>query len=378
MRQGLLILAALCLAAPAAAQDDEEDTDKKKAGDAPQGSLDAGEDPGETERVERGPYSPTAGARKVTRKGDDKAEAEPERARAPRKKVQIFGEVVYGWGGAPIAGPGSDRSTGDASGFVLMAGASYDFSPKFTLGLRVPWTTASFDERVGEPGTGALDANAFGAPELRAEYRIGLGKRTDLPIGLGVGIPVAQGNPDFTSGDNAAEQQAATNMFADAVTGWRDGELFMPERLPIVPFVGITYEGEKLDVRAFTKLVLAPDLGTEIRQPEEVSGSTVIGTYEAAGMALRSVTGAGVAYWFLDSPRLSGGLDAWAVVNAVEPVEFESRSASGPSPFQFVIEPKLAAMFGPVRPSLGYVLPIGGRLSDTDAQGLRLRLDIGF
>ena len=87
---------------------------------------------------------------------------------------------------APIAGPGNDDTTGDATGFVLMAGGSYDFSPKFTLGLRVPWTTASFDERVGEPGTSGLGANAFGSPELMAEYRVALGKRTDLPIGLGV------------------------------------------------------------------------------------------------------------------------------------------------------------------------------------------------
>jgi len=396
MRQGLFILAVLLLSAHAVAQDDEEKGDKKKKKedaaaqddeekggkkkkkgkeeeDTAQGpSMDTGEDPTDAEHVERGPYSPTAGAKKAKVGKDDGKEEPQEKPRPARKKLQLFGEAVIGWGSAPTPGPGNDQTTEDAFGFVLMAGASYDLSPRFTLGLRVPWTTASFDQASGESQSG----QALGNPELMAEYRVKLGARADLPLGLGVGIPVAQGNADLTGTDTAGRRQWAVNLFADAVTGWHDGELFLPQRLPIVPFVGIVYEGENLDVDAYTKLVLAPNLSTEISQPNDPTG---LGTYEANGMALRSVTGAGAAYWFLESPRISAGLDAWAVINAVEPVTFESASgATGPSAFQFVIEPRLAAMFGAVRPSVGYIWPIGGRLSDDGAQGIRLRLDIGF
>jgi hypothetical protein len=307
---------------------------------------------------------------------DDEADEEKaEVRRAARKKLQLFGEAVIGWGAAPVQGAGNDETTGDASGFVLMVGGSYDLSPKLTLGLRVPWTTADFDNRFFQANTPGLSAQALGSPELMVEYRVSLGPRTDLPVGLGVGIPVAQGDPDIGSLDTAGHQQLAVNLFADAVTGWRDGELFMPKRLPIVPFVGITYEGERLDLRAYTKLVLGVNLGQEIttQKPDWR------GTYEISGMALRSVTGGGAAYWFLEKPRLSAGLDAWAVINAIEPLEFtSSEGAAGPSAFQFVVEPRLAAMFGPVRPSVGYVLPLGGRLSDSGAQGIRLRVDIGF
>jgi hypothetical protein len=395
MRQGLFILAVLLFAAHAAAQDDEEQGAKKKKKedaaaqdekgdkkkkkgkdeeeDKAQGpSMDTGAEPSETERTERGPYSPTAAAQK-TKVGKGEAKEEPqEKPRPARKKLQLFGEAVIGWGSAPIPGPGNDRTTEDAFGFVFMAGASYDVSPRFTLGLRVPWTTASFDQANG----GSLSSQALGHPELSAEYRVKLGARADLPIGLGVGIPVAQGNADRTGTDTAGLRQWDVNLFADAVTGWHDGELFVAQHLPIVPFVGVVYEGENLDLDAYTKLVLAPNLSTKISQPNDPNN---LGTFEANGMALRSVTGGGAAYWFLESPRISAGLDAWAVINAVEPVSFKSASgAAGPSAFQFVIEPRLAAMFGPARPSVGYIWPIGGRLSDAGAQGIRLRLDIGF
>src|SRR5215208_1603058 len=112
MRQGLLVFAALLLAASAAAQQDEEHGDaKKKGADAPQGSLDSGEDPVESERVERGPFSPTGGTGKVKAGKEDAAdEKKADKRRAARKKLQVFGEVIIGWGAAPIAGLGNNQT----------------------------------------------------------------------------------------------------------------------------------------------------------------------------------------------------------------------------------------------------------------------------
>ena len=72
--------------------------------------------------------------------------------------------------------------------------------PNISAGLRIPITTAT----VKQPNGKNLSSTAFGAPELFAEYRLALSPLTSIPLTFGVGIPVAQGTPDQTSGDTAA------------------------------------------------------------------------------------------------------------------------------------------------------------------------------
>ena len=51
------------------------------------------------------------------------------------------------------------------------------------------------------------------------EYRVSLNRLTTIPIIFGVGIPVAQGNPDQTGTDTTGHQQAYVNSLADATSG---------------------------------------------------------------------------------------------------------------------------------------------------------------
>jgi hypothetical protein len=397
MRHGLwaLLLVLFAAAQAVAQEDDEEQKPKQKQKQKPKGDdegeekegeqkeggagmMDEGEDPAEKEGAEKGPYSPTGETGDVKEvKEVKRAEKKAEARREARKKLQIFGEAVIGWGGAPVPGPGHDDTTEDAFGVSFLVGGSYDFSPKVSVGLRVPWSTASFDVT---PNT-TESSQALGLPELFLEYRLSLGANSDLPIGLGVGVPIAQGNQDFTSSDNPGKRQYAVNLFADATRGWRDGELFLADRITVTPQVGLRHYAGPLEIGAFTKLVIAPNIGDELTNPDfynDPAGSVVVGTVALNSVALRSVTGAGVSYEFLQSPRLFAGLDVWAVVYAIEPVEFEPAGGSGPNRFQFVGEPRLGAVFGPLKPSIGYIKPLGGRLGDADAQGIRIRAEVGF
>jgi hypothetical protein len=101
------------------------------------------------------------------------------------------------------------------------------------------------------------------------------------------------------------------------------------------------------------------------------------GTYEANGFALREVTSLGATYNFLDSPIFWGGLDFSLVINPIQTFDFEPNAdVNSPSIFQAVLEPRLGARFKRFEPSLGYIAPLGGRLSDAGVGGIRLRLDV--
>jgi hypothetical protein len=244
----------------------------------------------------------------------------------------------------------------------------------FTLGLRVPWSTASVD-RVTRAG--ADSSMAFGSPEILAEYRHSISELWTLPILFGVGVPLAQGDPDpsqSTPVNDAAK--ARVGLLIDAATGWRDGELYAPKRLPLVLGVGVQHQRNAFEFHAYTKLVAGINLGTEIRNPLEF-GPAQQGSLKLHSVSLRDVTLAGIRYDFLNKPVLWVGADLWVVYNAIEPIKFES-SATPPSPFQLVGEPRLGAAFGKVRPSLGFIYPFGGRLADAGIMGFRAHVDFAF
>ena len=346
--------------------------DAKKSG---AGMMDSN-DPVDKETSDEGPFAPKHKSEEGE-EGETKAkgatpasEAHEEVRRSPRAKVGVFGNVVVGFGRPVEPGPGEDDAlTNKGTSFTFMVGGHYDVSPQFTLGLRVPWTTASQRQLDGSYAS----SQALGAPELMGEYRVTLSPRTDLPIDFGLGIPVAQGNYDQVNGV-AQYRQTMVNDFADAASGFRDGELFGPKRLPLVFGVGIDYQRRELSLHAGTKFVAGFKVGGAANYLPNT-----FGTFELKSVTFRNVTSAGIGYQFLAKPALSGMLDSWVVTNAINNVEFKSNAgATGPSRVQVVFEPRLAARFGKIAPSLGYIFPISGRLADNHTSGLELHCDVAF
>ncbi|MEO8906070.1 MAG: hypothetical protein ABI627_31490 [Polyangiaceae bacterium] len=331
-------------------------------------------DPVEKEKSDEGPFAPKGATGELKKDEEHKQQAENVTAAPPEKPevrdpVGVFGSVVIGFGKAPEAGPGTTSATGTAAGATFIVGGHYDVSPDLTLGLRIPWSVASIRQADGSNAS----ANALGAPELMAEYRVTLSPRTQLPVSFGLGVPVAQGNYDTVTGQ-AAYRQTQVNEFSDATSGYRDPELFGPKRLPLIAGVGVAYKKHALDLHAATKFVFGVKVGGQ--QARELDGT---GTYALKPLTFRNVTSAGVAYRFLEKPALAGALDSWIAYNAINAEEFTSSDgASGPTRIQVVFEPHLVARFGKISPSLGYIFPIGGRLADNTTSGLELHCDVAF
>jgi hypothetical protein len=291
--------------------------------------------------------------------------AEVTKTRA-RDNVGVFGNVLFGFGKAPEPGPAANITTGQTTSATFMVGGHYDLSPEFTLALRLPWTVGSARQIDGSHAT----STALGTPELLAEYRVTLSPFTRLPLFVGLGVPVAQGNYDTAD----SVRQTQLNDVADAASGYRDPELFGPKRLPIIVGGGIDYERKALSLHAATKFVAGVKVGGKLGNSRDASG-----VYELKSVSFRNVTAGGIAYRVLEKPQLFVALDSWFAISAINPVEYESdQGAAKPTRFQMVFEPRVGARFGKITPSVGYIFPIGGRLADSSVSGLELHCDVAF
>jgi hypothetical protein len=327
-------------------------------------------DPTENEKSDKGPYRPRTdedGAA-VPEKKSDRA---PDKGRK-RDPIQVFGQIIIGFGRAPVNDPSyAPGPKGTAIGFQV--GGRYDVSKELSVGLRIPLTTATVKQTNGTN----LSSTVFGAPELMGEYRVSLSKLTTIPITFGVGIPVAQGNPDQTGTDTTGHQQAYVNALADATSGWRDSELFQPKRLPIVLGGGIHHDRQDWELHGDLKLVLLPALSTKVFDATEDPPNP--GTYKLNAFALREVTTVGGSYNFLSSPLLYAGLDLSVIWTPIQTFVFNAiPETATPTTVQAVLEPRVGARFGAVSPSIGYIAPLGGRLGGADDGGVRLNVSAFF
>jgi hypothetical protein len=306
---------------------------------------------------------------------DDAPKPAPKRAAdkgRQRDKLDLFAQFLIGFGKAPQNNPAYlPGDQGTALGFQL--GGRYDVTPAFSAGLRAALTTASVKKVSNGKST---STTAFGSPELFGEYRVSLSRLTTIPIGFGVGIPVAQGTADPTNNDVALVAKGYVNSLADATTGWRDSELFQPKVLPIAVSGGVRHERSDFELHADAKFVLMPALNSDVQDPTDTDPPGA-GTFKINSFALREVTTLGGTYNFLDKPVLYAGLDFALIWTPIETFEFESANdVNAPSSVQAVLEPKVGARFGKVAPSVGYIAPLGGRLGGGDIGGVRLRVDV--
>ncbi|HEY8944259.1 MAG TPA: hypothetical protein VIM73_08350 [Polyangiaceae bacterium] len=345
---------------------------KRAKKNVPVQTLD-GNDPVNTEGSEDGRYAPKG----VT--GQLKAEEQARAAKArkppkayvppPRDPFVLLGDVVVGLGRAPKPGPATDAKTTDATLVSVVVGADYDIFPRFTAGVRIPWSTASMELPSGLTSEQEM---AFGSPLVFGEYRVSLSRVTTLPIVFGVGVPLAQGLADPNALDDVSRRQGTVNRLADAARGWKESELYGVERFPIVLGIGLRYRAPRFEFHAYDRLVAGMDTGTRLTPNASEQGLLVV-----KNASVRNVTLVGVTYDLIEDPQIWAGLDAWLAYTAAEPIEFES-PATDPTRLQFVAEPRAGARFGPFQPSIGLIFPIGGRLAESGISGVRLHVDYAF
>jgi hypothetical protein len=341
---------------------------KKAEPKAPAATMAEGGDPVEKEQSEAKTPKVVPPTDAEIAEQERKADAAAAKKSREREKFGLFANLLLGFGKAPVPGPTTEETTGKTTSGTFMVGGYYDLSPEFTLGARLPWTIGTQRQPDGDNAS----VNALGALELMGEYRVSLSPFTRLPIFFGLGLPTAQGNYN----EVGAAQKAQLNIMADAASGYRDPELFGPKRLPLIAGVGIDYQRKALSLHAATKFVLGIKVGGDLGNVQDPTGA---GTYELKSVTFRNVTSGGIAYQFLDRPKLFGALDSWLAYNAINAVEFKSTAgATPPTRFQVVLEPRIAARFGKISPSIGYIFPIGGRLADSSTSGLELHCDFGF
>jgi hypothetical protein len=378
MRHGLCAAAVvLMVAAQASAQGKKDKKDPKAEEKKPGAGMmeETGADPAAGETLDEGPFAPSGKTGKLKEEKESVEEKAAVQKRRAKKPFLIFGEVLIGFGKAPFEGIGPDgpATTGKGTVYGLTLGGGYDFSSSFTAGLRAA-ASNGVEEQLGGANKGENQATfALGAPELFAEYRVEAGALTRIPLRFGVGIPVAMGQPDPTSQETDKQAQYRVQLLADAASGWRDGELYQPGRLPITLRGGVDHERTRFSVYAYEKLVLLPKVKGEITDPDGIPG----GTYELSSFAVRSVTAAGMTYDIV-ADKAFLGLDLWGAWDLVEPLSFTSASgAEGRGTFQFALEPRAGGRFGIATPSLGFIVPIGGPL-ENEMHAFRLHCDISF
>ena len=371
-----IAIAALAVAGTAVAKDnkkkDKKEEDKKTGGMMEEG----GKDPFQEENLDEGAYTP--GEQKKAQKA---AEAEaanenkpkPHQPPVPRKTWGVFAEALIGWGRAPVEGPaasteGLDGTTGDATAFAFMVGGHYDLNPAFRLSARVPFTVGTV-----KSGTQDVSTQAIGAPEVAARLRLSKPSDTEWAVRLAVGIPVAQGNPDFNDVvDSEGRAQNYLQRVADAANGWHDPELYTMKRIPISPALLFSHRAERLRLGGEFKIVVAPAIGGDFNhQPPPNQGSL-----STPGVAVIPVLGGSATYEIFTHGHL--GLAAWARYGIVEQVKYEPAGNTNiPTHFQFAVEPKFLMQFGHVVPGIGFVLPIGGQLGG-NIYGFRAHVDVIF
>jgi hypothetical protein len=281
-------------------------------------------------------------------------EAESEHA-AEEGPLALSLDLVVGFGRTEIAE--ANRETAGAfdlasshvtvESFVLSG--AYELSEHIGLELRVPFAIGSLSATDDTSRT----AFALGNLELGGEYELELSETLALAISLGVSLPTAQGAElpaaeggeagHASAADGGSFDHASINAAAAAARGFEDNALFEPERIGLIPKVGLAFHPGRVRLEPYVKVENL--ISTAHAAEHSYLGELVLGTF--AGYQL--------------SPALELGARV-----------FGNLAFAGGGESVGVVEPQLRAYFGPLRLVLGGIIPFAGSLTDPQFGGVRL------
>ena len=242
------------------------------------------------------------------------------------------------------------------SAYSLLLGVERHFGDKLTLGVRVPFLTASLQSRTGLAES--RSASAAGNVELEAAYVLLSGKSWNLVATLEVALPTAGGKEaptqkeisddptkrfDYPRYDTFAAVHAAA-----ATRGAYESALFEPGNLGLVPKLAANFRVGKLTLSPMVKLENLIDVtGTA----EEVYINELVVGLRASYRVAPAVE-PGVNVWLRELHEHTHSDDTFSTVAVAEPfVRFH---------------------FGAVKPSVSVILPFAGDLADAKTFGVRV------
>jgi len=306
---------------------------------------------------------------------------------AKHERAMVGLDLVLGWGKVPFAlqnlpGAGNQAVTytradavpSDVQSFIM--GASVEVAEHVGVGVRLPFTFAGFSP----DGSEGRSTTAFGNTELEGEYGARIAKGLRLYGSFGVALPTAQGteipsnlvNQNAQYVDATAYDRYSLERAAMAARGYEDNALFAPDRLGLVPKVGLLYRAHGFSVEPYVKL-------------ENLVGTSSSLMNEYVGDFVGAVR---VGYWVREQFEVA--LKGWADVGfGSSCAGFYGVGSSGsscapqvpfasPSTTTVALEPQLVLRFGPVRPYASVIVPVAGPPADEGFVGVRVGAAVGF
>jgi len=302
-----------------------------------------------------------AGPVAAAEEGEAKAAAGEEHAGEEHEVGMLGLDLVLGWGkvpfalqNQPVAGVSavtysrSDATESNVQSF-LVAG-SLEVAEHVGIGARLPVTFASFSPD-GQESRGTA---SIGNLELEGEYSAPLARGLKLIAALGVALPTADGQeipPGLTNQpagvtDVTAYDRWSLDKAAAYARGYEDNALFEPDRLGLVPKVGLSYRLHGLSIEPHVKV------------------ENLIGTTSSldAGYVGELVASLRVGYWVHRQFEIA--VKGWINAGFAGTSDDKTTAVS--------LEPALVLRFGPVRPYAGVIIPLAGPPSDNGFVGLRV------
>lgn len=295
-----------------------------------------------------------AGATAHAEAGEKHAEGE-EHEHHPAFEVGI--DLVIGSGRrAPEGEEEGERVTATSS----VIEASYGVG-SFRLGVLVPLSQETISR-----GDESYTRTALGNLALAGHYEHEISPFTSLRASLTLAAPTAAGDRYATFEGRAKAAEA--NEWAALSRAYAEDELFAPHHVCAVPALGLDRESDNFDLGGLVKMpLLTLEGGT--------SGSAETG--ESSSPVAVEIIPSLYGFYKISPAHLAFGATAYAVYFAVDEVRAPRREDGREEPkLQPVFEPEARVIFDRFRLSLGYVLPIGGRLGGQDrrAGGVRFAL----